>query len=408
MDYLNDDRWQSYRERHEHWLIGMMSGTSLDGIDAALVKITSNEEKQIEEVALVEFNYLPYSDELRRRLNDLCSPETARLDQLVEAHYGVAEWYAYSVHQLLEKANFKPEQIDAICCHGQTIWHAPVDQAFPGPEGPLPVRSTLQIGEMSVLTERTGIPVIGNFRARDMAAGGEGAPMVPFADRILFGEASKGRIMQNIGGIGNCTFIPAGSPTDGIFAFDTGPGNMIMDDLVMMHTQGAERYDRGGEIASQGKVDEAMLQQSLSDPYYGRRPPKSTGREVYGTFFTEKFLEEGKKRGLNFEDILATATALTAHTITNAYKDFILPHHEVGEVIVSGGGAHNRTLMKMIREQLPESISLKTAAHYGVPDDAKEAMAFAILGHETMMGRPSNVPSVTGARRAVRLGQVCW
>ncbi|MFM1651859.1 anhydro-N-acetylmuramic acid kinase [Brevibacillus sp. B_LB10_24] len=399
---------QAYQAKRSHLLIGLMSGTSLDGVDAALVSIDTDEQKNISSVSLKGFHYVPYSDEIRERLMALCSVETARLDELTVAHYAVSEWYAHAVAQLLTTTGVSAKQVDAVCTHGQTVWHVADSTPFPGPNGMMPVRASLQIGELSVLAERTGIPVVGNFRARDLAAGGVGAPLVPYADMILFRDAKKGRLLQNIGGIANVTVIPAGAALEQVFAFDTGPGNMVIDAIVMLGTDGRQRFDDGGKIAAAGSVSRDLLESFLADPYYRLAPPKSTGREVYGKAFVEQFTGKAQKLGLSFEDTVASATALTALTIAGAYKQFVFPGMQAEEVIVSGGGAYNGTMLDMIRRELPQEISVTTSAEYGIPDDAKEAIAFAILGHETLMGRPSNVPSVTGASRPVVLGNLCF
>ncbi|PLS16233.1 anhydro-N-acetylmuramic acid kinase [Bacillus sp. M6-12] len=398
----------SYQERNEHNLIGIMSGTSLDGIDTALVRICTNDVGEIKEVKLKAFLYVPFSEELRTQILNLCSVETAKLDDLVIMHSGISEWYAFAVKRLLSLHNISASDVDAICSHGQTIWHAPSPVSFPGPEGDINVKSTLQIGSLSVLAERTGIPVIGDFRARDMAAGGEGAPLVPYMDALLFSSDDKGRILQNIGGIGNATILPAKTSKQPVFAFDTGPGNMVIDTLVSLHSLGQQKYDSEGEIAALGAVDNKLLDSMLEDPFFKKLPPKSTGREDYGVLYAKKFLSEGERRNLSFYDIIATATALTAKSITNSYKQFVYPTAEISELIISGGGTYNKTLMQMIKEYLPASIEVKTAGDFGVPDDAKEAVAFAVLGHETLMGRPSNLPEVTGAKHPVILGNICF
>ena len=396
-----------YREKREHLLVGLMSGTSLDGVDAALVAIHTKADGAIERVALKAFSYLPYTDDLRDWLMRLCRLETARLDQLVVAHYGLAEWYAQAVRQLLEQANVPAADVDAVCVHGQTVWHIAGTTPFPGPKGELAVRASLQIGELSTLAERLGLPVVGNFRARDLAAGGEGAPLVPYADLILYGHPTKGRLLQNIGGIANVTVLPAAASPEQIYAFDTGPGNMLIDELVWRATKGRQRFDEGGRIAASGQVSAELLALFLQDAFYWQRPPKSTGREVYGKAFADRFVREGGKLQLAVPDLIATATALTARTIGIAYREHVFPRVRVDEVIISGGGAHNQTLLAMIRRELPADVALTTSAAYGVPDDAKEAVAFAILGHETLMGRPGNLPSVTGASRPVVLGNLC-
>lgn len=397
-----------YRRKSDHLLIGLMSGTSLDGIDAALVEIRTNASGEIEQAELREFTYLPYSDEVRDYVLNLCSVESARIDQLTTAHYGLSEWYACVVEQLIQKAAIHASDVDAICMHGQTVWHIAGRTPFPGPTGPTEVRASLQIGDLSLLAERTGIPVVGNFRARDLAADGEGAPLVPYADYILFRDPQKGRLLQNIGGIANVTILPAGADIEKVVAFDTGPGNMIIDQIVHLVTDGRMRYDEGGKWAATGQVCKEMLDRLLQDPYYQLQPPKSTGREVYGKAFAQELMAQAKQQGISDADLIATVTALTASTIAQAYIQHVLPHTKVEEVIVSGGGAHNQTLLRMLQEQLPAGMKVMTTQQFGMPDDAKEAVAFAILGHETLMGRPSNVPSVTGAKRAVPLGNICF
>lgn len=402
------DKVIQYRNRNEHLLIGMMSGTSLDGIDSALVRIVTDSTGAIGAVELKHFDYWPYTEELRQRILAVSSNDSAKLDDVVLAHFGLSEWYSLAVEKLLKDTGTIADQIDAICNHGQTIWHAPAPASFPGPEGDLMVRSTLQIGSISALAERTGIPIIGDFRARDIAAGGEGAPLVPYVDEVLFRDAEKGRILQNIGGIANATVLPPSCSGQKIVAYDTGPGNMVMDMLVQLYTGGQKFFDDEGKLASAGKTDQELLDQYLKDPYFKRKPPKSTGREIYTKAYTQQFLDDGLKKNLPFEDIIATATALTSKTITQSYEDFILPHYDIREVIVSGGGTKNKALMEMLRKDLPAPIYLSQSADHGIPDDAKEAVAFAILGHETLMGRTSNVPEVTGASHPVVLGNICY
>lgn len=396
------------RKNNEHLLIGLMSGTSLDGVDAALVRLQTNGEGQIVDVEIEEFVCLPYSKELKHRLLTISSIETAKLDDIVTAHFGVSEWYVKAVETLLQKAGIHSGSVDAVCSHGQTIWHTPNPVPFPGPNGTVNVRSSLQIGELSVIAERTGIPVVGNFRARDLAAGGEGAPLVPYADFILFGGSKKGVILQNIGGIGNATVLPPSAGINDIFAFDTGPGNMVIDAIVRRETNGDLSFDKDGRMAASGTVSDPLLQRFLDDPFYSRKPPKSTGREMYNERYVERFVQEGRRFNLTLNDLVATATALTAKSIVDAYHNFVFPTTKIDELIVSGGGTHNPVLMDMINAELPDWIKMTTSATYGIPDDAKEAVSFAILGHETLMERPSNVPAVTGATRPVILGNVCF
>ncbi|MFZ3110712.1 MAG: anhydro-N-acetylmuramic acid kinase, partial [Rectinemataceae bacterium] len=259
-------RLAGYDTKREHHLIGIMSGTSLDGVDAVLTRIVTQDDGSIIEASLVGEATIPYTGELRSLLLALSSPDKARIDDLVYAHSGLSEWYAAVVSRLLTTTGFPTESVDAICLHGQTVWHAPNPRQFPAPGGgSLPVKGTLQIGSGALLRDRTGIPVIFDFRSRDMAAGGAGAPLAPYVDALLFGNPARGRIVQNIGGIGNATVIPAGSVREGIFAFDTGPGNMIIDELIRRKTQGAETYDKDGRRGRLGKVDESLVARLMAD-----------------------------------------------------------------------------------------------------------------------------------------------
>ena len=397
-----------YAAKREHIVIGLMSGTSLDGVDAAMVRILTRDNGTIDSVELLRHSYLPYSEALRNLVAKLCVKEDCRVDDLVYAHYGLSEWYAEAVLLVLRESGVPAARIDAVSMHGQTVWHAPETRAFPGPRGDVPVKGTLQLGQAAVVRERTGLPVVADLRARDMAAGGEGAPLAPYIDAVLFGSAEEGRIVQNIGGIGNATVLPAAAAADaaGIFAFDTGPGNMVIDGVVGEGTGGAKRYDPEGSIAATGRACLEIVEALMRDPYFSRRPPKSTGREVYGAAFSRALMADAAKRGLSFEDTVATATAFTAESIARAYRDFIFPRTPVAAAVVAGGGALNATLLGMLRERLGPAVRVTTAAALGVPDQAREAMAFAVLGHESLMGRPSNLPAVTGARSPVVLGAI--
>lgn len=395
----------AYASRPEHLVVGIMSGTSLDGVDAVLTRIETAADGRVASVKLLSHYYLPYSEEMRSLVAGLCSPATAKIDELTYVHFGLSEWYAVAVLRLLEKAGVGPDKVDILSLHGQTVWHAPAPRPFPGPSGDLKVKGTLQLGSPAVLRERTGIPVVADLRSRDMAAGGEGAPLAPYIDAVLFGSESEGRAVQNIGGIGNVTVLPPGCPAERIFAFDTGPGNMLIDAVVAAGTKGDRHYDAGGALAAKGRADLAAVARLMSDPYFSRRPPKSTGREVYGEAFAASFLKTTASAGLSFEDQVATATAFTAESIAAAYRDFVLLTTPIATAIMAGGGALNATLLAMIQERLP-GTKVVTADSLGVPVDAREAMAFAVLGHESMMGRPSNLPAVTGARGPVVLGSI--
>lgn len=397
--------WEQYRTKREHVVIGLMSGTSLDGTDAALVRIRTDISGAFQQIELVDFICVPYSNTLRERLIRLCSPETARIDDLTTAHFGVSEWYAHSVSELVRSAGISIADVDVISMHGQTVWHAPEEAAFPGPADTiLNVKSTLQIGECAVVRERTGLPVIGNLRARDMAAGGEGAPLTPYADALMFRSPAEGRLVQNIGGIGNVTVLPPLSSTEKVSAFDTGPGNMVMDAIVRQATEGRQHYDPDGSIAARGNVNAALLEQCLDDEFFRKIPPKSTGREVYGAAYAERIMQQARKHSLSLEDTLATATRLTAETIVRSVENFVLPRLNVAVMLACGGGTSNATLMRMIRDRLPAGIRLERTADHGVPDDAREAMGFALLGHEALMGRTNTLPIVTGASTPVISG----
>jgi anhydro-N-acetylmuramic acid kinase len=342
-----------------------MSGTSLDGIDVAIVDIFDRVGKRI---ATVTHSTTPYSDAVRQRILKAQTPaDISRLN------FELGELYAKAVIKACKRAKIPVESLDLIGSHGQTIYH----------EGS---RNTLQIGEASVIAERLGVPVVSDFRTRDIAAGGQGAPLVPFVDMLLF---SRG-VALNIGGIANITILPAG------IAFDTGPGNIVIDQLVERLTQGKQRFDRNGSIAAKGHVNRPLLDSLLSDKYYKAKPPKTAGREQYGSAFVDRLVTTS----LPLEDLIATATALTAATIAAAIP-------ATSEVIASGGGAHNRQLMAQLAAFLPNS-RVTTTAEFGIDPDAKEAIAFAILAHRTWHRRTGNLPSATGARKPVILGKVTF
>jgi anhydro-N-acetylmuramic acid kinase len=347
---------------------GIMSGTSLDGIDVAVVEMPA--------LRTLNFLSVPYPPKIRARLLAVSNAvtHTAEISRL---HFEIAELYARAV----ERAG----KVDLIGCHGQTIFH----------EGR---SNTLQIGEPAVLAERCGVPVVSNFRARDIAAGGEGAPLVPFLDYRLFRHPKRARIALNIGGIANVTVIPAGARLNDVVAFDTGPGNMVIDALAREFSKGKQNFDRGGKIAASGKLDRALLDELLHDRYYRKRPPKSAGREQYGSEFVSRM----KKSRLPLRDLIATATVLTAATIAMGVT---LGGVTAADVIVSGGGAHNPEILGHLAGFLPDA-RIAVSSDFGIDVDAKEAIAFALLAYETWRGRPSNVPSATGARGLVLLGSV--
>ena len=283
-------------------------------------------------------------------------------------------------------------------CHGQTIYHHPQVEVMDG----INVSSTFQIGEGSVIAKKTGIVTINDFRVGDMALGGLGAPLVPYPEFLLYRSHEKNIALQNIGGIGNVTILPAGCSLLDVYAFDTGPGNMVMDGVIHYLTDGAQSYDVNGEIAGKGHVDEAFLSSLLEDPYFKLVPPKTTGREYFGKAYIEAYIEAGRLRGLSDEDLVCNATALTAKSISLSYKWFVT--HPIDQVIIGGGGSYNETLIKMLNSELIAKVI--THEEYGLNSDAKEAIAIAILANETIHGHPSNVPSVTGALQPTILGKI--
>ena len=358
---------------------GIMSGTSLDGIDVAVVDIAG---RGIETVA---FRSTPYAAAVRDRILAV-SNATTTTAAIARLHFELGGLYARAVIETCRRARLPLASIELIGCHGQTIYH----------ESGV---CTLQIGEASVIAERTGIPVISDFRPADIAAGGKGAPLVPYVDYLLFRHPRRARVALNIGGIANITAIAAGAAPDEVVAFDTGPGNMVIDALAREVSRGRLNFDRGGRIAAAGTVDEKLLDELLRDPYYKLEPPKSAGREQYGAEFVALL----KACGLPMADLIATATVLTAATVALGIRRFA--GIESGDLIVSGGGVHNPEIMAHLAGFLP-GWSIATSSDYGVDVDAKEAVAFAVLAYETWRKRPSNLPSATGARHGVVLGKV--
>src|SRR5690348_8829741 len=357
---------------------GVMSGTSLDGIDVAIVDIRG---KLIRPLA---FYSTPYPKAVREALLGVSNAMT-HTATIARLHFLLGELYADAVKKASRR--HKPALIGV---HGQTIYHeaSPVD--YLGRR----VASTLQIGEAAIVAERTGIHTISNFRERDIAAGGQGAPLVPYVDYVLFRHAKRGRVALNVGGIANITVIPAGAKPEDVVAFDTGPGNMVIDALVAHHSEGRQRYDRNGSIARRGKVHERLLDAMMSDPYLVRKPPKTTGREQFGQQFVSGLLATE----IPLPDLIATATEFTAQSIASS-----LPKG-MRELVVSGGGAHNRQIMRRLGELLP-GIDVVSSADFGIDPDAKEAIAFAVLAYEFVRGRPGNLPGATGSRRSVILGK---
>jgi anhydro-N-acetylmuramic acid kinase len=362
---------------------GIMSGTSLDGIDVAIVDIHG---RGIETVAHASF---PYSPALRSAILAVSNAQCSTGD-ISRLNFELGGRYAKAVAATCRRHNVPLESIELIGCHGQTVYH----------EGAGTKRNTLQIGEASVIAEQLGIPVVSDFRPRDIAAGGQGAPLVPLVDYLLFRDTTKSRVALNIGGIANITVLPKNAKPEQVIAFDTGPGNMVLDQLVTLLSEGRETFDRNGRIAAENYCNRALLNNLLGDPYYSAPPPKTAGREQYGREFIESLLATG----LPILDLIATATVFTAATIAAGIERFA---PETQEVIAAGGGVHNTQLLVQLEAFLPR-CRVTTTAEFQVHPDAKEAIAFAVLAHRTWKRQTGNLPSATGARHAVVLGKVTF
>jgi anhydro-N-acetylmuramic acid kinase len=386
-------------------VIGLMSGTSLDGVDAALVEF-EGAAMAAEDVAgqagggaagearvgsepgwrLCAFLTVPYTPAQRESIHHAIMAGGAA--ELCRLNVEVGEWLAAAALRVCEAGGVPPESVDLIGSHGQTIWH---DPPRPGSRG-----ATLQLGCAATIAERTGIPVVSDFRARDVAAGGEGAPLVPWVDRELFSAPGRRRVLLNIGGMANLTWLPARGETAPLLAFDTGPGNALIDAAVGLATGGAEHYDRDGGWAARGQVDEALLAELLAHPFFERTPPRSTGRELFGQAYVEALAARLEPVGESgWAELIATLTALTAQSIAAAIERWVFPRG-VDEVIVTGGGMHNRVLQSMLAEALAP-VPLLPGTVLGLDPDAKETVAFAVLARAHLQRVPANVPEVTGA-----------
>ncbi len=374
-------------------VVGLMSGTSADGIDATVARL-DGAPPRLDWTLLAHVN-VPHPPEFRAEIFDCFRPETGSVDRICRLNFTLGEAFADAALKAIAAAGLTPAEVDLIGSHGQTLWHIP-----PGGEDP---PSTLQVGEAAVIAERTGLPVVSNFRARDIAAGGQGAPLVPLVDQLLFSHPTLRRAAQNIGGIGNVTYLP--SSGEDVFAFDTGPGNMLIDDAARRATNGRLDYDKDGALAAQGNIDQALLKSLLADAYFAVPPPKTTGREHFGAQLGETIWQHANEKGLSGPDLLATLTAFTAESIACAYHDFLPIFPD--EVILSGGGAYNRTLKNMLVERLAPA-RVMTSDEIGIPAGAKESLAFAILAYETWHKRPGNLPAATGAQHAAILGTITF
>jgi anhydro-N-acetylmuramic acid kinase len=379
---------------------GVMSGTSADGVDVAIVHIS----RRGESLRLEPKVHASYAYPARVRTAVLAAMDADRacVADLARLNWRLGEIYAGAIECTLK---LHPVKLDLVGCHGQTLYHQGRPAAYLGSR----LACTWQTGEPAVIAARLGVPVVSDFRPVDIAAGGQGAPLVPLLDMLLFRDPKRARVLQNLGGIANLTAIPAAADLNDVVAFDTGPANMVID--ALMQTLFDQSYDREGRVGARGRILQEVLRTSLRHPFFRTAPPKSAGREEFGREFAARFLADCRKASGSAEDAVATATALTAESISLAYQRFVAPRFGTASVdyILSGGGAKNRTLLRMLDERLaPLGCALSTSDTAGIRVEAKEAIAFALLAYQTMHHLPGNLPSATGANRPAILGRITY
>ncbi len=387
-------------------VIGLNSGTSMDGVDAAIFRITpkngshSADDDGRPKLSIEMLGHILYEIEpaLRQKMKSIVATGHASLEDLCRLDAALGEVFAAAAQRLIRSSNLGSLQVDLIGSHGQTIWHAPQNKHFGG----VNCANTMQLGQPAVIAERTGIPVIGDFRVQDVAAGGQGAPLVSFADEVIFGEVGSGIGILNIGGIANITAI--GETGEALLAFDTGPGNMLSDRCCERFF--GKEYDDGGTIARSGKIDEAWLNEMLSIPYFDLIPPKTTGRELFGLSFADALIDHGSKLGLAQENILATICALTPASIAQQYKRFVEPKVNLKKIVLGGGGAENKFIVEQLAARWPHSLEIARHEDYGVSTKFKESLLFALLAYTSYFRIPNNVPLCTGASHRVCLGKL--
>lgn len=382
-------------------IIGLMSGTSLDGLDIAVTSITQKEKDF--DVQLEVFETHVYPEDLKTKLQALMDP-AARLQDISSMNMFLGDYFGRCVVEVCKNHGILLETVDFISSHGQTIWHEPNE--FDQGRNEYFAPNTLQIGDLSALAEATGRPVVGDFRPRDLAAGGQGAPLVPFVDQLLYQVEQHGRVLLNVGGIANCTILPPRYTKKKTLAYDTGPGNMVIDAFVQKLTVGEESFDAGGRRAARGDVHREWLEQLMKHPFYQQQAPKSTGREQFGDQYSTKLWEQAKQHGVGNDDGVATLTELTAVSIADEILKW-KEEYSIRELFISGGGAHNQSLIERLQQKLAD-ITIRPSDELGIPVDAKEAVIFALLGYMTWHKQPNNLPDATGADRPVILGKMVW
>jgi anhydro-N-acetylmuramic acid kinase len=380
---------------------GVMSGTSADGIDVALVRVLGQGFKVRFKLRfeLLAHRHFAYPKKVQQAVLQAMNATSISVAELSRLNFLLGELYAEAVNKARRQTGAEP--LELVGCHGQTIYHQGEAAAYLGKK----IACTWQTGEGAVLAQRLGVPVVSDFRPADMAAGGKGAPLVPFLDYVVFRDQRRGRIVQNIGGIANLSAIPAAATPEQVMAFDTGPGNMVMDQLMQMLFD--QPYDRHGQVAAEGKVLQPVLKEMLRNPFFRLKPPKTAGREEFGREYARNFLQRCGQA--DRADVIATATALTVSSIVQSLQKFVLKQNEYRDYVISGGGAKNKTLVQMLaRACVPLNLKLSHSDDFGVPTQAKEAIAFALLAYQTWRRQPSNVPSATGAKKAAVLGKISY
>jgi anhydro-N-acetylmuramic acid kinase len=382
-------------------VLGLMSGTSADGIDAALVRISGPPASP--RARLENFAAFPYPPAVRSAVLRIANGDATTTREISQLNFRLGELFADAALHACRKFRIAPSRISLIGSHGQTLYH----QGAPSPFLGARVTSTLQLAEPAIIAERTGITTIADFRPADMAAGGQGAPLVPFVDYLLYSDSRRGRVALNIGGIANLTVLPAAASQKNVFAFDTGPGNMIIDALASHFTRGHLRYDRNAQLARRGHLLPELLNELLAHPFFRVPPPKTAGREEFGAPYAAHLIATAKRRRIRPADLIHTVTAFTAVSIARALRNFVFPRAHVSDLIISGGGARNPLLVAYLVALLP-SLKIISADEFGVPGDAKEAFAFAVLAYETWHGHTNNLPTATGAKHPAIMGKISY
>ncbi len=391
---------QKLISKDEFLCVGMMSGTSMDGVDAALVRMTA--DTRAPEIELRSFESCPYPGELKDSLMELACGHECTAEEIAKLDTGVAVAFAGSFFELCRAADVDSTVIDFIGSHGQTVAHVPPETGAGGA-----IAGTLQLGPPGMIAALTGITTIGDFRVSDIALGGQGAPLAPYVDYLLRRSAKKSRIILNIGGIANLTYLPKGCKPEEILAFDTGPGNLVIDALFRALYPGAGGYDRAGEKALSGRPSHELIDMFMSFPYFEKVPPKSAGHREFGSSFAWEFLSRGREKGLKRDDVLSSAAALTVRSIKEAIEGFVSPRGAIDQVFVCGGGARNRAIVGVLEEKL-RPAEVRPIDDLGIPADAKEAVDFAILARETLLSRRNVIASATGASKETILGTIAF